>query len=375
MIHDLAIAGGGPAGLAVAIRAAQKGLRAVVIERSAHPPDKACGEGLMPSGARELRALGVEPEAFAFRGIRYVMEDGSAAEARFRDGDGLGIRRTALAAALRERAIACGAELRRATVQGLRAGAEGVVLDTDEGPVEARLAVAADGLHSPLRKAAGLEAQHRDPPREAAGLEAQSRDPPREAAGRGARDRPPRFGVRRHFALAPWTDFVEVHWAPRAEAYVTPVGARSVNVAFLTGDAPDFDALLARFTALQRRLAGAPAGSEARGAGPLLQRVRARHAGRLALVGDAAGYVDAITGQGLSLAFVAARELIDALPADLSADLAPALRRWDEALRLRWLRYSLPARALVLLSRHPALRRRAIRAAAPMFGALVRFVG
>ena len=57
MIWDIAIAGGGPAGLSVAIRAAQGGRQTVVLERSAEVPDKACGEGLMPGGLRELEKL------------------------------------------------------------------------------------------------------------------------------------------------------------------------------------------------------------------------------------------------------------------------------------------------------------------------------
>jgi flavin-dependent dehydrogenase len=109
-----------------------------------------------------------------------------------------------------------------------------------------------------------------------------------------------------------------------------------------------------------------------------LQRASARRAERLALLGDAAGYVDAITGQGLSLAFAGAAILIEALPPDLSEDLSPALARYDRALRSRWLRYALPAHALVALSRRPALRRRALRSVATVpgaFGALVRVVG
>ena len=353
MIYDLAIAGGGPAGLAAAIRAAQRGLRTIVLERSETAPDKACGEGLMPAGARELSLLGARLEtAQPFRGIRYL-QDAQVLEARFRDGlCGLGIRRTVLAGALRERARELGATLRRALVQSAQAGAQSIVVQTGEGPVEARLLIAADGLHSPLRRAAGLEV----------------RGPPAQ----------PRFGVRRHFQLAPWSDLVEVYWSVGVEAYVTPVGPRSVNVAFLSGHGADFDALLPRFPALREKLAGAQPESEARGAGPLLQRVRARRANRLALLGDAAGYVDAITGQGLSLAFAGAALLIEALPADLSQDLAPALLRYDRALRTRWLRYALPARALVALSRRPALRRSALRAVSAVpgaFGALVQVVG
>jgi flavin-dependent dehydrogenase len=355
-MFDLAIVGGGPAGLAVAIRAAQSGLKAVVLERSSEIPDKACGEGLMPGGLRELEKLGalgrIAPdEQMAFHGIRYVQEDGSSMEARFRHGSGLGIRRTALARALRERAQESGVEIRRATVLETHAREKSVEVLTDGSAVEARLVVGADGLHSPLRRAAGLE------------VEGPSR----------------RFGLRRHFTLRPWSDLVEVHWAKGVEAYVTPVGPERVNVAFLWEEKQSgFDALLAHFPALRERLAGAPAETEARGAGPLLQRVRARHGNRLALVGDAAGYVDAITGQGLSLAFAAGALLLEALPGDLSRDLEPALRQYDRSLRARWLRYAAPAHALVALSRRPGLRRDALRAVARIpgaFGALVGAVG
>jgi menaquinone-9 beta-reductase len=354
MTVDVAIAGGGPAGLAAAIRCARRGFRTVVFERSAGVPDKACGEGLMPSGLRELDRLGVhvDPEQSApFRGIRYVQEDGTVLEARFRGESGLGIRRTALAKALRERAKECGAELRQGSVSAAVSQPGSVALHADGSVLEARLAIAADGLHSPLRRAAGLEAN-------------------------GPRA-PLRFGIRRHFAVAPWTDFVEVYWAPGVEAYVTPVGPRCVNVALLRDrDAgEDFEELMRRFPSLRERTKDAAVESEVRGAGPLLQKVRARWAGRLVLIGDAAGYVDAITGQGLSLAFAASAILLEALPDDLSTDLRPALRRYDAGVRARWLEYALPARALVALSRRPKLRRAALHAVAkvPMaFPALVR---
>ena len=353
MIYDLAIAGGGPAGLAAAIRAAQRGLSAIVLERSDGVPDKACGEGLMPAGARELSLLGARVEtAQPFFGIRYL-QDHDVIEARFAGGrSGLGIRRTMLSTALRERAVELGATLQRAAVRSARAGADSIVVSTDAGEVTARLLVAADGLHSPLRRAAGLEVE----------------GPPT----------PPRFGIRRHFQLLPWSDLVEVYWSAGVEAYVTPVGPRSVNVAFLSGRGAGFDELLTRFPALQEKLSGAEPDSETRGAGPLLQRVRSRRGDRLALLGDAAGYVDAITGQGLSFAFAGAALLVEALPKDLSQDLAPALRRYDRALRTRWLRYALPAHALVALSRREGLRRLALRSVGALpgaFGALVQVVG
>jgi len=355
-MHDVAIAGGGPAGLAAAIRAAQRGFQTVVFERSHAVPDKACGEGLMPSGARELERLGIriaQDRCAPFRGIRYLQEDGTVLEARFGTDAGIGIRRTALGEALRARALASGVDLRHGTVTGATALPDCVELRTDAGAAEARLLIAADGLHSPLRRAAGLEL-------------------PQGPA-------PVRYGVRRHFALPPWTDYVEVHWAEGVEAYVTPVGPRSVNVAFLRdGETKNsFEELLGRFPALRERIGEAGAESEVRGAGPLLQRVRARSGERLVLIGDAAGYVDAITGQGLSLAFAASAVLMEALPDDLSADLRPAFERYEAGVRARWLRYALPARALVALSRRPGLRRSGLRFVArfpPAFGVVVRIV-
>jgi menaquinone-9 beta-reductase len=361
MIRDVAICGGGPAGLATAIRAAQAGWSTVLFEREGEVPDKACGEGLMPRGLQALSRLsvldGIEPSACApFHGIRYVQEDGASVEARFTEGPGLGIRRTALVRALRERARAAGVELLQGSVRGLRASTT-AVLDTFAGPLEARLAVAADGVNSPLRRASGLD-------------------------GVGAKG-PRRFGLRRHVAIRPWSDLVEIHWTDGCEAYVTPVGPGNVNVAFLWHgpfERPTWESLLARFPRLCEQVGRAPSGSEQRGAGPLAQAARARFGHRLALVGDAAGYVDAITGQGLTLAFVSAERLVAQLPRRLDdADaLAKALRRYDASLRGEWLRYALPARSLVALARRPALRRRGVRLLAQhpaLFAALLRAVG
>jgi flavin-dependent dehydrogenase len=333
-VIDVAVAGGGPAGLAAAIRCARRGFRTVCFERQAMPLDKACGEGLMPAGVRELVDLGVLPVGRPFHGIRYVQEDGAVAEARFKEGDGLGIRRLELSRVLAAEALSSGVELRQTQVTAVAAQSSSIEVRTEGGAVEARLVVAADGLHSPLRRAAGLEL-------------------PSIA--------PQRFGLRRHFAAAHPGDFVEVHWAKSCEAYVTPIDDGSVNLAFLTGKGARFHELLALFPSLAQRL-GDPL-SEVRGAGPLLQRVRRRHAERLALLGDAAGYVDAITGQGLSLAFRAAKLLASLLPRDLASDVTPALHAYDRAMRAPWLRYALPAQALVALSRKPALRQRAIGAA------------
>ena len=201
------------------------------------------------------------------------------------------MRRTHLSEALVSRAGRAGVDLRFG-VAARALTADGI--ETGRGRVRARWVVGADGLHSRLRHWAGLAA------------------PP---------GRYRRFGVRRHYALRPWAQHVEVHWTAGCEAYVTPAGRECVGVAMLwSGARASFDEHLARFPALRERLAGAPPMSRDRGAGPLHQRARGAVRGRVALVGDAAGYLDALTGEGIALGLREARALADAVAAgDLRA--------------------------------------------------------
>lgn len=319
---DLIVAGGGPAGLATALYAARAGLRTVVIEPRRGPIDKACGEGLMPAAVRGLRELGVTPQGHVIRGIRYT--DGHrAVDASFRQGTGLGVRRTTLQAALMDAARAAEVAIVSGRARNIRQDADGVSVDGRR----ARYLAVADGLHSPIRRQLGLD---------------------RAAKSTTAK----RWGTRRHFSVAPWTDLVEVHWASLSEAYVTPVGPGLVGVVVLSSVQAPFDQQLADFPALLDRLPDAGA-TAVLGAGPLRQSASARVVGRVLLVGDAAGYVDALTGEGIAIALASARALVDCVVAD---DPASYERRWRAA---SW-RYRTITSSLLWSRRQPLLAQRIV---------------
>ncbi|CAN5771223.1 NAD(P)/FAD-dependent oxidoreductase [soil metagenome] len=317
---DLLVAGGGPAGLATALYGARAGLGVVVIEKRQGVLDKACGEGLMPHSLDYLTGLGVSPHGRPLRGIRYCA-GGRQVEAYFRAGAGRGVRRTVLHQALFEAAVAAGVRFEHGDVGDISQDAESVAA----AGFRARYLAAADGLHSPIRGQLGVSVP---------------------AVG------PRRWGIRRHVQIAPWSDLVEVHWAAGSEAYVTPVADGCVGIAILSSTRGGFDTHLEEFPALRDRVQGHSHGQD-RAAGPLRQRVRTRTVGRILLVGDAAGYVDALTGEGMGLAFGAAELLVDSILADRTEDYD---RRWRQ---LTW-RYRLLTAALVQAGAHAPVRSRIV---------------
>lgn len=299
---DLLVAGGGPAGLATAIHGAKAGLEVVVVERRPGTLDKACGEGMMPHTVAHLERLGVAPLGMPLRGISYLDGDGRA-DATFRTGTGRGVRRTVLHTALADLAETMGVRTEHGDIGTVGQDAESVFA----GGLRARYLAAADGLHSPIRTALGLSQPCQDRRR---------------------------WGIRRHVQMAPWSDRVEVRWAPGSEAYVTPVAEDCVGIAVLTSSRGGFDQQLRAFPALADRIRGHAHGQD-RAAGPLRQKARSRAAGRVLLVGDAAGYIDALTGEGMGLAFGAAEKLVKCVVTGRTDDYD---RQWRALTRrYRWL--------------------------------------
>lgn len=299
MDADVLVVGGGPVGLAVAIEARLAGLSAVVAERRDGAIDKACGEGLMPGALPELARLGVDPPGMPLHGIAY-RDARHRVEHRFAGGPGRGVRRTELHRALRERAEALGVTRVAARVDALRQDAAGV----DAAGVRARWLVGADGLHSTVARLSGLA----------------------RPTARARR----RFGQRRHYRVAPGSDLVEVVWTPRGEIYLTPVAPDELGVALLAAPGVRFEEALALDADLRDRLVGADPVSDLRGAGPLRQSTRARVAGRVLLVGDASGYVDALTGEGLRIGLGQARAVVAAIARE---DPRGYERDWERVTR------------------------------------------
>ena len=325
---DVFVIGGGPAGLAAALAARRAGFDVMVADSFEPPIDKPCGEGLMPDGVTALRELGVvlpAEGAHPFTGIRFCSGDATVA-ARFPKGVGYGVRRTALHELMAAAAERAGVALNWRTVV---AGVTNAGVTVGKNLVRARWIVGADGGASRLRKWAGLD-EHRKHER--------------------------RFAFRRHYRIAPWTEFMELHWGPDCQLYITPVGSEEVCVALISRDPKlRLDAAMPHFPEVLERLRDAEHTSSEQGALSVTRKLARVCTERIALIGDASGGVDAITGEGLCLAFKQAALLAESFKAgDLSI--------YERGHRAMARRPAFMAGALLLLEHRQALRRRVMAA-------------
>lgn len=295
--------------MAAAIEARLSGLLAVVVEPRSGIIDKACGEGLMPGAIPLLARLGVFPKGRDLAGVTY-RSGGHAVSHRFSSGVGKGVRRTELHGSLRSRSEELGVVFVEASVGSVTETESGLVASCSNGlSISGRYLIAADGLHSVIAKAAGL-------------VKVLS---PRRSK---------RFGIRQHFHVEPWSEFIEVFYTKTAEVYITPVSEDQVGVAVLGPKSTDFEQTIASIPELAGRLRGASPASQRSGAGSFPQLTTARTKGRILLVGDASGYVDAITGEGLRLGFAQARVAIECILSDKPASYEKAWRRVSRDFRV-----------------------------------------
>lgn len=324
---DVFIVGGGPAGLAAAIAARKRGFQVMLADADMPPIDKVCGEGLLPDSVDALARLGVvlrPSEGCELRGIRFLDRE-AAPQAYFPAGPGIGLRRKTLHEKLLNQAAQCGVSLLwRTRVTGLNS--DGVLFDGSS--VRARWIVGADGANSRVRRWSGLDCP----------VYYQRR-----------------FAYRRHYRVRPWTDCVEVYWGEELQAYVTPVGSMEVCIAVVSRDPRlRLEEALRVFPTLAARLRSSGSSSTERGALTSMLKLPRVYRGPVALVGDASGCVDAITGEGLGLAFRQASALADALAAN-------SLKQYEAAHRRLSRHASVMAKSLLALGAQTALRRRVTR--------------
>jgi menaquinone-9 beta-reductase len=325
---DVFVIGGGPAGLAAAIAARRRGFQVVVADGNKAPIDKPCGEGLMPDSIAALQQLGVEiapDEGYPLQGIKFLEKEKSAT-ARFPTGRGVGLRRPLLHQKMLNRAAALGVQfLWETPVTGIRGGG----VDLAGGNfVRANWIIGADGGQSRVRRWAELDSSNK---------------------------RDFRLAWRAHFVVAPWSEYVEIHWAEKAQAYVTPVSANEVCVVVVSRHGNrDIRIALKEFPELASRLSCERLSRPARGTITTMHRLKRVCSGNVALIGDASGSVDALTGEGLSLSFHQAVALAEAMEKN-DLDL------YQKTHRQFARRPTFMARLLLLLDGRAGLRQRTLR--------------
>lgn len=310
--YDAVIIGAGPAGAACAIALARQNLKIALLEKREFPLTKACGEGILPPGVDHLKELGVlkyidKQQCHSITGIRYSINN-SSADSSFNEGLGLGINRSILSQAFFNTVKEySNIHLIKANFSNFIYPKVSFIKDNHEQSIESNFLVGADGLRSPLRKVLGIKSK---------------------------KPKFKRWAMTAHMAIKPWTNLVEIYLNNFVEAYITPTGPEEINIVLMWAPAdfspakgPElFFSLLQNFPELYKRLAGQNLSHKAHAIGPFHHRVRDffidNHA---ALVGDAAGYIDPLTGEGINLGLFSGRLLAQIIGRKLVDGQRPSL--------------------------------------------------
>ena len=371
------IVGGGPAGACAGLVLARAGARVRILDRATFPRDKLCGDTVNPGALARLRALRVADDIEA-RGLRVdgmllTGERGVAVEGRYPGGvSGRAILRRDLAWILLQHAVAAGCELeegahvRRPMTDDARGGPRvtgvAVTVGSREVALSAPIVIAADGRHSTLSFGLGL-----------------ARHPPR----------PRRWAIGAYYEAFPSAGTLgEMHVRRGRYIGVATVPGRLTNVCVVRASGPadpdlaDPRALLARELArdpvLRDRAAGARLVTTPVVLGPLAVDAMSSTVDGLLLAGDAAGFIDPMTGDGLRFAIrggeLAASAALDVLAhgwADAHARLAAARRREFTG---KW-RFNRALRALVGSPRALDAATIGARVAPALFRAVIAHAG
>jgi menaquinone-9 beta-reductase len=342
------VVGAGPAGAASALYAARRGHRVIVFDRQTFPRDKPCGEGLMPSGRPALRELGLEDDVVSggappLNGVQFGLPERPTVDVPFpaHGGEraGLGIRRLDFDARLAE-AIGRHPQIQfcqRTEVRDVRTDADApTTVVTTSGEVRARVVAVADGLRSALRHRMGWT--------------------------RGPRP-PHRYGITAHWKMdGPVDPWVRITFDRGLEVYEGPVAGNQRMVALLCYQdrMPEFGGRLeSRYREIAQSLRPGLRNADLVGSvsvvGPFWYRASTVAQGRVFLIGDAAGFSDPITAEGIAAGLRQARAFAAAL------ETTNPERAYQQAHRRMTNDPRRVAALLLRLSRTPALVERAIR--------------
>lgn len=350
----MAIVGGGPVASALAMLLARGGRRVIVLEKAALPRDKPCGEGLMPSGVKVLARLGIDliAEGFpAVTGVTYRLASGVSARGDLATGHGCGVRRARLDPLLAARAAATPGVtfVSGCAALGLRRGDRCVRLDTRCGELVARVLIGADGLRSSVAGWLGW------------------------AGPSGAARTKPRHALVGHLAVdrGQVPDEIVITLLGDVEVYAAPSGPEEMLVAILGPRGklrqPGSSVVESYRSAAERAhrgLAGAPLTGRVWGAGPFWSAPKTVAGGRAFLVGDAAGFLDPLTGDGIAAGLTQAetlgRLLTDRVDLAAGSDVEAAGARYRAWRERQWRRRRIVTRLALSLTGSTVLARRAV---------------